>query len=68
MSLKIVHKTCCGIDVHKNFVVACIATTDDKGVTTYKRRCSSTFTAGLKELLQWLLDNDCREECKRIYW
>lgn len=71
MSLKIVHKICCGIDVHARFVVACIATTDDKGVTTYKRRRSSTFTAGLRELLQWLLDNNCRDVCMEStgkYW
>ena len=36
--LKIVYPICCGMDVHKNFVVACIATTDDKGVTTYKKK------------------------------
>ena len=71
MSLKIVHKICCGIDVHKNFVVACIATTNDKGVTTYKNRRSSTFTKGLKELLQWLLDHNCRDVCLEStgkYW
>ena len=37
MALKIVYKICCGIDVHKNFVVACIAKTDKQGVTTYER-------------------------------
>ena len=30
MALKIVYKICCGIDVHKTFVVACIASTDNK--------------------------------------
>jgi hypothetical protein len=28
MALKIVYPVCCGIDVHKSFVVACIASTD----------------------------------------
>ena len=36
MALKIVYKICCGIDVHKTFVVACIAFTDRNGVTTYE--------------------------------
>ena len=36
MALKIVYKICCGIDVHKTFVVACIASTNDKGVTSYE--------------------------------
>lgn len=47
------------IDVHKTFVVACIASTNKQGVTTYKRHRFSAFTQGLKELLQWLLDNNC---------
>ena len=34
MALKIVYPVCCGIDVHKTFVVACIASTNSKGVTT----------------------------------
>ena len=49
MALKIVYPICCGIDVHKTFVVACIATTNN-GVTSYKRRRFSTYTKGLKEL------------------
>ena len=55
MALKIVYKICCGIDVHKTFVVACIASTNSKGVTTYESHRFSTYTKGLKDLLQWLL-------------
>ena len=51
MALKIVYQICCGIDVHKTFVVACIASTNKQGVTTYKRHRFSTFTQGLKDLL-----------------
>lgn len=70
MGLKIVHPICCGIDVHKTFVVACIASTY-KGVTTYKRHRFSTYTQGLKELSQWLLENGCTEVCMEStgkYW
>ena len=52
MSLKIVYKICCGIDVHKTFVVACIASTNDIGVTSYESHRFSTYTSGLKTLLQ----------------
>ena len=48
MALKIVYKICCGIDVHKTFVVACIASTNDKGVTTYESHRFSTYTKGQK--------------------
>jgi len=70
MSLKIVYPVCCGIDVHKTFVVACIASTD-KGVTTYKRHRFSTYTKGLKELSQWLCENNCKDVCMEStgkYW
>jgi len=71
MSLKIVHNICCGIDVHKTFVVACIASTNNQGVTTYKSHRYSTYTKGLKELLQWLLDLNCKDVCTEStgkYW
>lgn len=71
MALKIIYKTCCGIDVHKTFVVACIATTNSKGVTVYKSHRFSTYTKGLKELSQWLLDNNCKDVCMEStgkYW
>ena len=42
--IKIVCLVCCGMDVHKSFVVACIASTNDQGVTTYKSKRFSTFT------------------------
>ena len=71
MALKIVYKICCGIDIHKNFVVACIAKTDKQGVTTYERHHFSTYTKGLKQLLKWLLDRNCKDVCMEStgkYW
>jgi len=71
MALKIVYKICCGIDVHKTFVVACVASTNSNGVTIYKSRRFSTYTKGLKELSQWLLDNNCKDVCMEStgkYW
>lgn len=71
MALKIVYPICCGIDIHKTFVVACIASTDSKGVTTYKRRRFSTYTKGLRELSQWLCEWNCVDVCMEStgkYW
>ena len=71
MALKIVYKVCCGIDVHKTFVVACIASTNKQGVTTYKPHRFSTYTKGLKKLLQWLLESSCKDVCMEStgkYW
>jgi transposase len=71
MALKIVYKICCGIDVHKTFVVACIASTNKQGVTNYKSHRFSTYTKGLKELLLWLLESNCKDVCMEStgkYW
>jgi transposase len=59
------------MDVHKTFVIACIAKTDIKGITTYKSHRFSTYTSGLKSLLQWLLDQECTDVCMEStgkYW
>ena len=69
--LKIVYPICCGIDVHKKFVVACIASTNDRGVTSYRSNRFSTFTSGLNKLSEWLLSNSCRHVCMEStgkYW
>lgn len=70
--LKIVYPICCGLDVHKSFVVACIAMTDNRGVTTYtKPQRFSTFTKDLKRLRDWLVSFNCRDVCMEStgkYW
>ena len=48
--LKIIYPNCCGIDVHKTFVVAVIAITDKQGLTTYHSKRFSTFTNWLVQL------------------
>lgn len=71
MALKIVYPICCGIDVHKSFVVAVIAHTNDEGITEYIRRRFSTFTNNLKELAQWLEYHSCFDVCMEStgkYW
>ena len=71
MALKIVCKICCGIDIHKNFVVACIVKTDKQGVTAYENHHFSPYTKGLKQLLKWLLDHNCKGACMEStgkYW
>jgi len=69
--LRIIYPICCGIDIHKSFVVACIASTDDKGVTTYKSERFSTYTKGLRSLAEWLTTNNCKDVCMEStgkYW
>lgn len=71
MDLKIVYKIYCGIDTHKTFVVVCIASANFKSVTSYESHRFSTYTKGLKDLLQWLFSHNCRDvsmESTGKYW
>ena len=67
----IVYPVCCGMDVHKNFLVACIATTDERSHTTHQVRRFSTFAGDLRRLANWLLENHCCDVCMEStgkYW
>ena len=71
LMLKIIYPNCCGIDVHKTFVVAVIAITDKQGLTTYHRKRFSTFTNGLVQLRDWLEYYSCFDVCMEStgkYW
>ena len=54
---------CCGVDVHKSFIVAVIATLIGKEVVFTKFTRFSTFTKGLREFKQWLSYHNCFEVC-----
>ena len=69
--LKIVYPVCCGMDVHRDFVIACIASTNSQGVTEYQTKRFSTFSGGLRDLASWLEQNHCRDVCMEStgkYW
>ena len=70
-TVDIVYPVCCGMDVHKNFLVACIATTDERSNTTHQIRRFSTFSGDLRKLAEWLAQNNCRNVCMEStgkYW
>jgi len=70
-TVDIVYPVCCGMDVHKEFLVACIATTDERGHTTHQIKRFSTYTGDLRRLARWLLDNHCCDVCMESsgkYW
>jgi transposase len=69
--LKIVYPICCGMDVHRDFVVACIASTNKQGVTDYCTKRFSTYSGGLRDLRDWLSEHNCRDVCMEStgkYW
>jgi len=69
--MRLVYPICCGLDVHKKVIVATIVTTDNAGISTYKRRSFSTINSDLKLFHDWLLENNCRHVCMEStgkYW
>lgn len=69
--LKVMHHTCCGLDVHKKFVVATLVTTSATGVAKYETKTFGTFNDELTQLKVWLLQNECYELCMEStgkYW
>ena len=63
VAFKIFRKNCCGLDVHKTWIYACIGITDTNGRTEYKQARFSSFTKGLQELADWLAKYDCNDVC-----
>lgn len=71
MAFKIFRKNCCGLDVHKTWIYACIGITDANGRTEYKQARFSSFTKGLQDLADWLAKYSCIEVCMESagkYW
>lgn len=68
---KIFRKNCCGLDVHKTWIYACIGITDTNGLTEYRQARFSSFSKGLRELAVWLLKYSCYDVCLESsgkYW
>jgi transposase len=51
--MRVVHEQCCGLDVHKRTVVACVLTPEGKQTRTF-----ATMTQDLIALADWLLSMD----------
>ena len=69
--MKVTYQTCCGVDVHKSFLVATIVKTTGGIEPSYQKKRFSTFNNSILEFKQWLLDNNCRDICMEStgkYW
>ena len=68
--MELLHRRCCGLDVHKETVVACLRLVSDGQVTTEVRTFQTT-TADLLRLSEWLAANECTHvamEATGVYW
>ena len=57
--MKVTFQTCCGVDVHKSFLVATIIKTSSGIEPSYQKRRFSTFNNSILEFKKWLLENEC---------
>ena len=70
--MKVVFPTCCGVDVHKSFLVATIIKTPkDSLQPSYQKKRFSTFNSDLNRFANWLHAIDCLDVCMEStgkYW
>jgi transposase len=66
-----VHRNCCGLDVHKQTIAACLIRQNHDGGSRKEKRVFSTMTAHLRELAQWLVEANVTAvamEATGVYW
>lgn len=69
--MQVVHTRCCGLDVHKKTVIACVLITDADGPVRRLVRTFGTMTADLLALADWLTSlgvTHVAVESTGVYW
>ncbi len=69
--MQVTYPICCGIDVHKSFLVATIIKTTNGFEPSYQKKRFSTFNNSILEFKTWLIQNNCRDVCMEStgkYW
>jgi transposase len=68
--MKVIYPVCCGIDVHKTFLVATIIKTASYTPEYFKKRFS-THNNDILKFKKWLIENNCYDVCMEStgkYW
>ena len=70
--MKVVFPTCCGVDVHKTFLVATIINTPaDSLQPNYQKKAIQHFQFRFEPFADWLLEHNCLDVCMEStgkYW
>jgi transposase len=69
--LKVVYSVCCGVDVHKSFLVGTIISTDNGIQPYYQKKRFSTHNGDIHKFANWLHANGCFDLCMEStgkYW
>lgn len=59
IGMKVVYPICCGIDVHKKFLVAAIVSAEKAPILTHQKKRFGTFNKSLRKLRDWLMTSRC---------
>jgi transposase len=69
--MRVVYERCCGLDVHKSSVVACVLAMGASGEPRKEVRTFGTMTADILALAEWLVGWGCTHvamESTGVYW
>lgn len=69
--MQIVYQRCCGMDVHKKSVTACLLLIDEEGEFRMEKREFGTMTRDLREMGEWLHAHGVQRiamEATGVYW
>ena len=69
--MNVKYERCCGIDVHKKSVVACVIVPGSDGQPLKETRTFETMTSDLEELANWLKERGVTQvvmESTGVYW
>src|SRR2546427_12921614 len=69
--MQILHRCCCGLDVHKKLIVACLISLNEAGEFQKEIRHFTTMTKDILALADWLTSAGCTHvamESTGVYW
>ena len=69
--MDVIYERCCGVDVHKRSVVACLIVAGTNGEPRKEIKTFGTMTQDLLELSDWLAAAGCTHvamESTGVYW
>ena len=69
--MEVIYPRCCGVDVHKREVVACVVATDPDGTARKEVRAFGTMTPDILALADWLMAHEVTHvamERTGVYW
>ena len=69
--MRLIYPICCGLDVHKNVIVATIVSTNTSGISEYIQKSFLTINSDIQKFHDWLTINNCKHVCMEStgkYW